>query len=91
MGPFIPPYAVDSIGYPLDPQLRELQGDLGNLAADLRNVSRGIDGQESIVKDYHAIMNQLYALGWDDLLDYEAELPDHLMPPEYLIRHPRSR
>lgn len=88
MKPFIPPHAVDSSRYPLDPQLRELQGKLGDLAAELREVSRGIDGQESIVKEYNAIMNQLYALGWDDILDYDAELPDHLMPQEYLTRHP---
>lgn len=81
------PHEVDELGYPTDPEMNQLQGHLGDLAADWRDVARGLDGQDQIVREYHATMERLYELGWDDVLDVEAELPDYLMPGEYLRRH----
>ncbi len=37
--------------------------------------------------EYHAVMERLYALGWDDELDFEDYLPHELMPEEYLRRN----
>jgi len=83
------PHEVDASGYPTDPHLRALQAKLGDLAAEWREVYRGVEGQRDIVSDYHAVMAELYALGWDDMLDIDAELPEVLMPAEYVKRHPR--
>ncbi len=43
---------------------------------------------EGIVQQYHEVFRRLYELGWDKILEYECELPDNLMPKEYLRRHP---
>jgi hypothetical protein len=36
------------------------------------------------VQQYHAIYDELRALGWDDAIDIEGELPNNLMPQHYL-------
>jgi hypothetical protein len=36
------------------------------------------------VKQYHDIYHKLRSLSWDGGIDVEAELPDRLMPQEYL-------
>jgi hypothetical protein len=36
------------------------------------------------VKQYHDIYHKLRSLGWDAGIDVDAELPDRLMPQEYL-------
>ena len=36
------------------------------------------------IKQYHDLYNELRALGWDDSIDDDAQLPDQLMPQEYL-------
>lgn len=90
MNPFKPPHKVDKSGYPVDPVLRNLQKQLGILAAELRGMPQEDtdEKQRQIVEEYRATMDQLYELGWDDILDIEAELPEHLMPEEYTKRHP---
>lgn len=77
------PHDVDNLGYPVDPELRQLESYLGELAARWRGTYR-----EDIVQEYHATMSLLYELGWDAILDVESELPDELMPEQYLRRHP---
>lgn len=77
----------DSIGYPVDPDLRQLEFRLGDLAAKWR-LHESPEQQQKIVQEYHAIMERLYQLGWDSILDVTSELPDELMPEEYLKRHP---
>ena len=88
--PFKPPHEVDDLGYPVDPIMRNLQRQLSYLAGELRGMARGDldEAQWEIVREYHAVMKQLYEMGWDAILDMEAELPEHLMPEEYLRRHP---
>jgi hypothetical protein len=70
-------------GYPADPELNRLQSHLGHLAAEWRGALGGAERQRAIVQDYHATMRRLYELGWDDILDIDAELPRDLMPEEY--------
>lgn len=77
----------DSIGFPLDPQLRRLEFRLGNLAAEWRQFESP-ERQHEIVQEYHAVMEQLYQLGWDAILDTTSELPDEFMPEEYCKRYP---
>ena len=83
------PHLVDSIGYPQDPKLRKLEFQLGDLAALWRGSFEDADRQRHIVDSYHAVLSRLYQLGWDSVLDVESELPDSLMPPEYLRRNRR--
>jgi hypothetical protein len=81
-------HEVDDIGLPLDPELRELEFHLGNLAAMWRGSKGMPERRREIVKEYHDTMAKLYSLGWDAILDIDCELPDELMPEEYLRRHP---
>lgn len=84
-------HETDAIGYPIDPELRKLEFYLGDLAARWRGSYDRPDVQEALVREYWAVLNQLYALGWDSLLDIESELPDRLMPEEYMRRNSRTR
>ena len=81
------PHDTDQLGYPTDPELRALEFQLGNLAADYR-MHKSPAHDKQIVKEYHDTMKKLYQLGWDAVLDIESELPDKLMPEEYRKRHP---
>ena len=86
-------HKTDAVGYPLDPELRKLEFHLCGLAGDWRGSWGDSNRQAEIVREYHATMAKLYALGWDGILDIECELLDELMPEEYL-RHrsvPRGR
>lgn len=81
------PHSADISGYPLDPELRKLEFQLGDLA-ELWRGSFGDDNRQSqLVDEYHSILTRLYHLGWDSELDIESELPDRLMPQEYLRRN----
>jgi hypothetical protein len=82
------PHQVDKIGYPVDPELRRLQIQLCDLAGRWRFYGGDARRQEETVREYHATMAQLYALGWDAVLDVECELLNELMPEEYRRRHP---
>lgn len=74
-------HEVDIFGFPVDPELNRLETHLGNLAALWRST-----WDQSVVDEYHATMAHLYELGWDGRLDIESELPDRLMPIDYLRR-----
>jgi len=39
---------------------------------------------KEIVENYNGLLSYLINTGWDDGLPLEAELPDELMPQEYL-------
>jgi hypothetical protein len=43
------------------------------------------------VEQYHAIYDALRAHGWDDAIDLETLLPDHLMPQDYLNQVARAK
>ncbi|MAT98833.1 MAG: hypothetical protein CL608_16945 [Anaerolineaceae bacterium] len=80
-------HETDEIGYPLDPELRALEFHLGDLAAKYRMHKYSA---QKVIKEYHATLTKLYQLGWDAALDVESELPDELMPEEYLKRNSSS-
>ena len=82
-------HRVDELGYPLDPELDALEDRLNILAGMWRGSLGNLLGQGEIVREYHAILTKLYSLGWDGVLDIDGELPDELMPDEYLRRHGR--
>ena len=77
------PHEVDIFGFPIDPELNHLESYLGELAARWRGT-----WDQAIVEEYHATLARLYELGWDGRLDIESELPDRLLPKEYLERRP---
>lgn len=77
------PHETDAFRFPVDPQLRRLENHLGDLAGMWRGT-----GNLNIVKEYNVILNLMYDLGWDGLLDIESQLPEDLMNQEYLKRHP---
>jgi len=82
-------HAMDEIGYPVDLALRRLEFRLGDLAARWREAyARPGDREHEIHREYVATLERLYELGWDAVLDMESELPDRLLPAEYLRRHP---
>lgn len=74
-------HETDRSGFPIDPQLRRLEVQVATLAGIWRGTF-----DSKIVREYHVIMGLLYELGWDGVLDFESELPDELMPDEYLKR-----
>jgi hypothetical protein len=87
---FQPPHEVDEIGYPTDPELNRLEIYLSDLAAKFRGADT-LEYQDTIVEEYHTTMQRLYDLGWDAVLDVDAELPEDDMPSEYKKRHPCFR
>jgi hypothetical protein len=82
------PHKVDSIGYPVDPELRRLEFLLGDLAAEWRGSCEHPEKQQTIVITYHQTLRRLYDLGWDAELDLESHLPEEYMPEEYIKRNP---
>jgi hypothetical protein len=85
------PHLVDKSGYPQDPVLRQLEFQLGDLAERWRGSYGDDEQQRHIIEMYHAILSKLYQQGWDAVLDVESELPDELMPDEYLRRNGRFK
>jgi hypothetical protein len=81
-------HEVDEFGYPADPELRALEFHLCDLAAAWRSSKDDPQRRENLIKDYHATMDILYALGWDSEPDFECHLPDELMPEEFNRRNP---
>jgi hypothetical protein len=63
--------------------LSEMERALGMLAARWRSRQDKPEAAD-IVRQYHAILHCMIELGFREGLDAEAELPDELMPAEYL-------
>ncbi|MDR7212071.1 hypothetical protein [Flavobacterium piscis] len=62
-----------------------LQIKLGNLAAQYRSSSEGSPEHYQALNEYYAAFQELVQLcGKIVGLDPDAELPDHLMPKEYV-------
>lgn len=60
-------------------EIEALELQLSRAAANWRSTK-----DAHFVKKYHDIYHKLRSLGWSDGIDAEAELPDELMPQEYL-------
>lgn len=63
--------------------LDTLESKLGDLAALWRGQQQLSDA-DVIALHYQAILRCMIELGFNDELDVESELPERLMPPEYL-------
>jgi hypothetical protein len=73
----------DHCGYPVDAMLSHFEAELCDLAAQWRNVSRGLNRQAEVVREYHTIFTMMIQRGWRGRVDIECELPDELMPELY--------
>ncbi len=74
-------------GFPIDPEIRRLEHELGDLAAEWRGAQGEPEQRRAIVRAYHMTIAQLMDRGWDAgvaNLGYEETLPDELMPAAYL-------
>ena len=74
-------------GFPVDPEIRRLEHELGDLAAEWRGAQGEPEQRMAIVRAYHVTIAQLMDRGWDAgvaNLGYEETLPDELMPAAYL-------
>jgi hypothetical protein len=78
-------YRKGASGYPEDPELKQLLSRLGELAARHAYYWQKNDAEQqtATVKEYHEVLARMYALGWDDIIDSDSELPYHLMPQAY--------
>jgi hypothetical protein len=85
----MPEHLVDDSGIPLDPELQELEFHLCHLAAFWRGSRYNSEHQKEIEKEYDHTLKKLYLLGWDGELSFDCELPEHLMPREYLEKNRR--
>lgn len=75
---------VDEDGEALDPELASLERALERLGEEwFGTVALPARGR-TVVATYHAVMERMLELGWRGLLDPDAELPDALMPAEYV-------
>lgn len=66
-------------------ELNRLYHELLDLAMRWRgaNVQNNIEERERLMKTYHAVIHELFALDWDGNLDVDGELPDKFLPVEY--------
>ncbi len=61
-----------------------IQIELAQLAAKWRNPNASAQTQKQIEDHYLTKLDQRHALGFSEPLDVDAELPDRLLPDEYL-------
>jgi hypothetical protein len=67
-----------------DAQLLDaLETRLGRLAARWRGTENAHE-EAAVIRQYQAILRCMIELGFRESLDADAELPDRLMPAEYL-------
>lgn len=69
---------------PVDERLlKTMEIKLSDLAALWRG-NKNAPHAETIVRQYHAILRCMIELGFHEPLDADSELPNRLMPTEYL-------
>lgn len=80
-------YSCDSIDPTDKRSIQALEHKLSKLSVEfyLRRRSDGTYDPD-IVKQYHAVFYCLTSLGWTGGIDFDSQLPEELMPPEYLER-----
>jgi hypothetical protein len=66
-----------------EPLIQALELKLSNLAALWRGNKTSL-GAETIVRQYQAVLRCMIELGFGEPLDADSELPNRLMPSEYL-------
>lgn len=69
-------------------QIEALKRTLWNLVAEWAERLDDPERQDKVIAQYHAILEDLYKLGWDDVPDFESQLPYELMPEFYRRLHP---
>lgn len=71
--------------------LTALETKINELAPQWRGAQRRGETQraESVVRQYQVVLRCMLELGYTLPLDVDAELPDELMPQEYLALHGR--
>jgi DNA-binding transcriptional regulator PaaX len=62
--------------------LEVLERKLYDLAAHWRSTKSA-----DVVRDYQAVLRCMLEMGYRDALNAEGELPDELLPEEYLVLH----
>ena len=67
----------------IEPMIKNMEISLSQLAMHWRSSDSSEEARE-IVQNYQAILRCMIALGFEQSLIVEAELPDELMPEEYL-------
>jgi len=67
-----------------DPRIQDLQLQLCDLACVFSSSSN----PEKVIKEYGAVVMELYSLGWDGLISLDCVLPSEYMPEEYRRRNP---
>lgn len=72
--------------------LHDLETKINELAPSWRSAKRTGETERAtaIVRQYQAVLRCMIELGFKDELDIDAELPDQLLPPEYLALHGRN-
>lgn len=63
--------------------LTEMERSLGHLAARWRS-RQHLPEAADLVRQYHAILQCMIALGYREALDPDSELPDEWLPTAYL-------
>lgn len=73
---------VEHYGFSNNPVYDALQHQLSELAGEWRTTKR-----DETVQQYHAVLKTLMLMGWRGSLDVENELPDELLPYDYLHQY----
>jgi hypothetical protein len=84
-------HETDPSGSSLEREMQQLQDHLGDLLGLWVRSYEDPEKQDAVVQEYHVTLKRLFALGWNDVLAIEDELPYELMPSEYLRRVQRDQ
>ncbi len=68
--------------------INKLLSRLTILAASYRGTAN--QDRTRITQEYHHAMQVLYDLGWDEMVDFEASLPDKDMPERYQKKYAKQ-
>lgn len=68
---------------------RDFERRLCDIAAQWRASWGNEPKQNQLVEEYCKTMSSMFALGVDEEVHIECELPDEFMPEEYLQKYPK--
>jgi len=69
---------------PDNQEIYRLENHLYELADLYRKAEGDAERRQKIITSYHRAMKRLYELGWNEMLTAAGELPEWLMPDQYL-------